>query len=408
MYDGTIFSGTGFTADGLVGGDQKSDLGSAYFGGAAVSTRTVGIHVLTVSLIQNSVNVNYEITYVPGSVEITKRPLTVTVHGASKVYNGQTGGSFSFTLGALASGDGQYSFSPKYTGPAAENKDVGVYEVSVEFAENNVTKNYEIEVIKGKLEITKKDITVSAANGSKVYDGLVGGTFDYNVSGLAYGDDKYCLGTATYSGSATKAKDVGSYTLSVTLSGNGNYNITSYSSATYTIVKKQLTVTPFANAKDYDGKGFASFDFTLDGLCQGDTKDMLGKAKFGGSATTAVNAGSYLLNVSFDNNTLTKNYEIGYRTSYAVINQKEITVTAIATDRKYNGKVGGQFDFKVEGLADGETAAILGTPIYEGTAVNAKDVGSYVLNVRFADSAAARNYKITYVSDSFEIYEDGN
>ena len=77
-------------------------------------------------------------------------------------------------------------------------------------------------------------------------------------------------------------------------------------------------------------------------------------------------------------------------------------ITAIAVDRDYDGKtVGGTFSFTVTGLVSGDSTASLGTPIYGGTAVNAKEVGTYVLTVRFDDPDVLKNYTdIEYVNDN--------
>ena len=135
---------------------------------------------------------------------------------------------------------------------------------------------------------------------------------------------------------------------------------------------------------------------------------MLGTAKFSGAATTNAGAGTHILSVSLDGNTLTKNYNVVLGTGSVVISKKAITVYAVAKDRVYDGSAGGSFSYRVEGLVSGDSESILGTAIYTGTATTASAVGSYELNVIFEKAAGLANYTVSYVSDDFEIYSAGN
>ena len=403
IYDGVQGGSFSISASGLINSETVANLGTPIYSGSATTAKNVGVYELSVTLPANTYTNNYNITYVDGLFQITPKSVTVTVATISKIYDGQVGGNFSFTISGLVSSDQSQQKTilgtATYTGAATTNKDVGTYSYTVFFSGND---NYNIaSILAGELTINKKSITVTPTATSKEYDGQVGGSFDYSVSGLVSGEFKEILGTAIFGGSATTAKDVGTYALTISIATSAaanNYTI-SYSQASFTISKKALTVTAIAPAdKEYDGQTLSGFSFIASGLVSGES---LSNPIYGGSATTAKNAGTYELTVAFNTDSVTKNYQITYQKDSVTITKKNATVTAIAPANKvYDGQVLSGFSFSATGLVNGES---LLNPIYGSTAVNAKNVGLYELTVSFDQNGTAKNYNITYVSDSVEI-----
>ena len=410
VYDGSVATSSSFSiiVDGLVNGETVSQLGSPRYTGAATTNKNVGEHKLEVSFAQNDVNKNYSITYVAGSYEITKCDLLVSVVSTSKVYDGKTGGSFSITASGLVTGETVANLgTPTYGGSAQSAKNVGVYELTVALAQNTYTNNYNITYIDGTYEITPKEITITATNVSKTYDGQTGGSFDFTVSGLVSGEAKTVLGTATYTGAATAGKDVGSYEYSVVVAGNDNYSITSITGGTLTINKRSLTVKPTATSKTYDGQigGTFGYEVASGTLASGEFLDMLGTFSFTGTAVSAKDVGSYILALSFVPADAANNYNITYSSQAAfTISKKNATVTAVApSNKEYDGTgfSSSDYGFTTDGLVAGEA---LTDPTYSGNILSAKNAGSYTLTVTFNSSnAVAKNYNITYVNATAEI-----
>ena len=404
VYDGVAGGTFSFTADGLADRDSASMLGRATYGGAASTNKNVGTYELTVSLPNNNVTNNYNITYLPGELEITPRSVTVSVNANSKIYDGLEGGNFTFTVNNMAKSDTVAIFgTPYYSGAATTARDVGTYELSVILPGND---NYDITSYEsGTFEITPKAITVTPTAAEREYDGTIGGTFDFTVTGLVDSDGKELFGTPEFAGSALTAKNAAVYSLTITLpeySGN-NYTIT-YRTGTFTIKKKALTVTAADKSKVYDGQRFDdTYGYEVSGLIDGETVDMLGKANFSGSAITAINVGEYALKVRLPSNAVTSNYVISYQDGSYKITKKALTVKAIATNRIYDGTVGGDFTVNVTGLVSKDTVAMLGNPIWSGSAATAKNAGTYTLKVQFATSTTTNNYDISYEDATFTI-----
>lgn len=404
VYDGTVGSGFSISVSGLKGTDTVAKLGTPSYSGEASTSANVGSHKLSVSLPTNTTTRNYSITYETGTYEITPKDLTVTVTNATKTYNGVAGGSFNFTVEGLVSRDSKSMLgTPTYGGEATTNKNVGTYELTISLPKNTTTSNYNITYIPGEFVVTPKSVSVTVDNVSKTYDGLTGGSFTFKVSGMASSDTVAVFGTPYYTGTATTARNVGTYSLSVTLPGNDNYTITSYKAGTFEIKPKAISVRPTATSRVYDGTVGGEFGFTVTGLVSTDSESLLGTPTYGGAAVTAKNAGTYALTVQFPSYT-GENYTISYLTGSFEIEKKALTVTAIAPEKVYDGKVSKSFSFEVDGLVDGETVAMLGTPTYSGNAVTATAVGQYTLKVRFNDNnAVLANYSISYKDAIFVI-----
>ena len=404
VYDGFTFKSESFgiAVDGnLYEGITPAELGTPIFSGKATSDKNAGTHALTVTIGTNSINSNYEITYAAGEAVITPKPITVTAMNTSKTYNGQKGGVFDFEVSSdqLAYGDTKSSLGTVvYGGAASTAKDVGAYTVTVT---SLGTSNYIIaEAHPGTFTITKKSITVTPVATTRTYDGTVGGTFSVTVSGLVSGETAAILGTPVFSGNATTAKNAGTYTLNVEYPiESQNYTVTQYNTGVLVIRKARFTVNITALSKEYDGKAVdtSKLQYTVSGLCAGDTASMLGTPQYSGSLVmnNLGTAGTYTLTISMPGN---DNYEEGSATFTYTITPKEITVTAVATDRVYDGTAGGKFSITASGLIEGEDVSVLGTPVFYGDAVTAINAGSYTLKVQF--NSTTGNYKVTKCNDT--------
>ena len=413
VYDGAECTGFSFKVTGLVGSDKVSDLGAPQYGGEATYMTSAGTHKLTVSFKDNSVTNNYEITSASGEFVIKKKPITVTAMDGTKTYNGVvTGfGAFDFEVKGLIPSESKAMLgTPVYGGEATTNKNAGAHKLTVTLPANSVTANYEITYEDGTYTITKKKVTVSFVSGSKTYDGKPG-SYDFEVNGLALSDSKSVLGTPTYT--HADEKNVGKYSVSVSLPGNENYTITSYTSGTYEIKKRALTITAVSSSKEYDGKAGGSFSVTTNagGLAAGESIDLLGTVTYGSEARNAKNAGAYDLTFTLSSGTAAQktaagNYEIKLVYGTFTITKKNASVILSAENKTYDGTAGGKFSAVAEGLASGDTLEGIGKLTFGGDAKDAKNAGRYTLTASFeATGALADNYNVTIVDCTFEIYK---
>jgi MBG domain-containing protein len=228
------------TDSGFLAGDLG--VGKITFGASRAEGESVagGPYVITPAADggANDLLGNYDVTYNPGSFTITTKPITVTADDQSKVY-GQDDPALTVTVpdGALEAGDGLSGELVRAAG-----KDVGAYAIT----KGSLTAggNYDLTVTPGTLTITKKLITVTADDKSKVYGSADPElTVTVPVGALESGD--------SLSGSLVRAagNDVGGYAITKgSLTAGGNYDLT-VTPGTLTITKKPITVTADAQTK---------------------------------------------------------------------------------------------------------------------------------------------------------------
>ncbi|MDE5654638.1 MAG: hypothetical protein K2I46_03420, partial [Clostridia bacterium] len=250
-------------------------------------------------------------------------------------------------------------------------------------------------------EIKQKSVTVGAWSSTSItYNGTAQYPRVTSVNGLV--GNESITNQLIYSGYASNINAGEGYSVSVTLPTSSNYKFDSAQSTQYNIAKKALSVRPNVASKTYDGY-VSSLDITANGLVGSHTNSSLGTPTYGGSGVSAVDVGSYSVTVTLPDNDVTKNYEITYASASFTIFKRTLQISAVASNKTYDGKVN-TFDFEVvSGLASVHTKNSLGTPMYSGSGVNAVDAGNYSVSVSLPENDVTKNYSISYTGASFTI-----
>ena len=169
---------------------------------------------------------NYEISYVKGTLTITKADeVVVTAKSYSRKY-GEANPTFEYTTsGATLSGTPSITCSTTATSP------VGEYDI---VASKGTVTNYNVTYVNGKLTITKAPLTITAKSYTiKQGDALP--TFEAEYSGFKNNETKAVLSAQpTITTSATSASEPGTYDIVVSDASATNYEI-SYVKGTLTI-----------------------------------------------------------------------------------------------------------------------------------------------------------------------------
>ena len=383
-YDGTPLTDIGFTfTEGVL---KNGDVLTAVVEGSATNVGDEGKNVVkSYKVMRDGVDVTGNYTFtdsVDGKLTINKRTVTLTSETASKEYDGTPLTKLDVTVG----GDGFV------TGEVTDVKATG----SVTFVhEGEVTNaitytegadfkgtNYTISKEEGKLSITKrggegKTITVTAANGEKVYDGtpLTDNRFDYTEGVLVDGD----VLTAVVEGSQT---DVGSSDNVVTsykvMRGKTDvttsYTFTESKKGALTVTLRGVTFTGESKSLPYTGGMQSITGITPSGLVKGHTHSGLTYKAEG------QNVGSYDGAFSGDvvikdaqGNDVTKNYNVTKTPGKLTITNASfaVTFTGESDTKVYNGEEQPITGITATGLLEGHT--------YSGLSYEAKgkDVGSY-------------------------------
>ena len=158
---------------------------------------------------------NYAITYVAGTLTITKRgagekKVKVIANDNTVTYDGQAHGEDGYTTERLVEGHKVSTVTID-----GSKTDVGTYTdllvphdaTIVDAQGNDVTKNYEITYVAGTLKIEPKKVTITAKDKSKVYDGDALTQSEFTATALEEGDThKFAVKmTAESSSSASSA-----------------------------------------------------------------------------------------------------------------------------------------------------------------------------------------------------------
>lgn len=234
-YDGTEKTVEGYTAkidnDLYTEADFKLVDSQAKIRATVPGTYQMG---LTPENFENT-NRNFNVTFVvkpDGKLTIKNRPITITADDVTVKYDGQPHGEngYSITMGSLVDG---HAATVTISG---SKTDAGEYEELlvpsgtkiVDAKGKDVTSYYDISYEDGKLTITKRDVTLTSASASKVYDGT-----PLTKPEVTVGGDGFVEGEgATYNvtGSQTdvgKSDNEFTYELNANTKAS-NYNITMY------------------------------------------------------------------------------------------------------------------------------------------------------------------------------------
>ncbi len=256
------------------------------------------------------------------------------------------------------------------------------------------------------ITIGKAHLTVTAEPQSKTYDGQTFTGFTASYSGLLNGDALGGIGlngAASFSGTATTAKNVGTWTITP---GAGNltandYDFTIFVGGMLTIDKAHLSVTADAKTKTYDGLVFTPFTATVAGFVNNETlatSGVTGTASFTGAVTTAKNAGTYGTITPALGTLAATNYDFTTFTSGTLtINKAHLSVTADAQSKTYDGQAFTSFTVTLAGFVNNETLAtsgVTGTASFSGTATTGVNSGNYAVTPA-TGTLAATNYDFT-------------
>ena len=355
-YNGEVQSVEGYTVTSNPANATVTLVGEAVASGTDAGTYPMGLKPSDFTATSpNYNNVTIEVTdgYLKIDPITDKVTVTVTEKSGSAVYNGQehsvTGYETMTANNALY--DVKKNVAETQTAAwTAKGVDVGEYPVGIvsgDFA--NTSKNFTnvvFTVVDGALTISpisEKTITVTAASGSKKYDGtpLTNNGFSCTEGVLVPGD----VLTAVVEGSATNVGDEGKNVVKsykVMRGGadvTGNYTFTDSVDGKLTILPRTVTLTSETASKEYDGMPLTRPDVSVtgDGFVSGEVTGITAT----GSVTyvsdgTVENTITYTTGAAFRE----ANYDITKLPGQLSITQSSnaIVITTASRSREYNGK----------------------------------------------------------------------
>ena len=409
-YDGEPLTNSTAKISGLVNGEKATvtATGTITDPGTAVNTYSIDWGTTKAR--------NYTVTEDLGTLAVTKNetPIIITAASDSKTYDGTalTNAGYTFTENVLAEGDVlTATVEGTITDYGTTENVVTGYQVMR--GKTDVTANYTFgDSVDGTLEIAKRTVTLTSADGEKVYDGQAltkNAQTDMTVGGDGFADGEGAVysitGSQTDEGSSANAF---TYTLNEGTKAD-NYTITTAEGTLkVTPVTDTVTVTITENSgsEKYDGTEKTVTGYTVTSI--DNTLYTEADFSFSGDATVkGTDAGSYDMKLTAaDFANTSKNFT---NVAFVIVDgtleiaKRTVTLTSADGEKVYDGQAltkNAQTDMTVggDGFADGEGAvySITGSQTDEGSSANAF---TYTLN----EGTKADNYTITTAEGTLKV-----
>ena len=366
---------------------------------------------------------NYDIDRTEGKLTVTDRDetekyeITVTANSATKTYDG-TEKTVSGVTDTTFTNDKGAQFTVEGLSATVSGTDAGEYANEVsgtpvvkDAAGNDVTKQFKVKTVNGKLVIDKRAVTIKPKDATKAYDGeplkateweVVSGSF---VDGQSIANPQYD-GSQTVPGSSESSITGWDYAEGTNAA---NYNITA-AKGSLTVTdradgeKYEITVTANSAEFTYDGnehavEGFETLEFPVDG----------NKYTVSGLSASAsgTDAGTYPNNVTGTakvtdaaGNDVTSQFSVTTESGSLVINKAKATIAPKDATKAYDGTDLKASEFVTEGFVKDQgvkSATFTGSQLDVGKSKSGID--GYVL----ADGTNANNYDITKGTGNLEV-----
>ena len=292
------------------------------------------------------VTANYTLACYPGTLTVTKRPVTLTSKSATKAYDGQPLTAHEATVGGagfVGTDGATYSFSGSQTDKGSSKNAFG-YTLTA----GTPAACYVITKVEGDLVVTAADVSgggdgdwAIVLGPSLTYTGLeqIQTLASVSYKGLAF----------DYSVTGNAQTDAGAYTM--TLVGQGNF--TGEKTVAWSIARKALTLTAGSGSRVYDGTPFTVNTVTASGFVAGEgaTYDCEGSRTDVGSSPNAVGA------IHWNANTKASNYAVTKVAGTLAVTKRPVTLTAANISKPYDGTPLAltAADISAEGLVAGES-----------------------------------------------------
>lgn len=372
--------------DGLVAGDSEADITGLTLSTSASTNSDVGHYDITAAGAENA---NYNISFVPGNLQIEPVPLLITANNKSRTY-GTVNPDFDASFSGLVADDSADDFDDlSFTTLADTHSNVGSYTLSPGGSAN---PNYIISYADGTLDITPAMLTISADDTQRFY-GDTNPIFNASFTGLVADDGPEAISGLNLSSETFADTQIGDYPIIVTGGSNPNYNITR-SNGTLSIEPRPLTITADDRSRVY-GNGNVSLTRTYNGLADFDTENAILDLRISSNFDRFAPVGTYPITLSGGTN---PNYAITLVDGTLNVTPKAATITANNVSRSY-GDTNPAFTVAVDGEVIRDSLDLSGLS-FTTAATPESAIGNYTIT---PSGALDPNYAITFIPGNLRI-----
>lgn len=417
-YDGTALTNNGAalkTEEGFVKGE-----GATYAFSGSQTTVGSSANAFTYALNSNTKAENYNITKTEGKLEVTDRSqkyeITVTANSDTQTYTG-TEHSVSGLSGTTFTNDKGVTYTVEGLSASVSGTDAGEYTNKVsgtavvkDAQGNDVTSQFNVKTVDGKLTINKREVTIKPKDVSKVYDGnalvakdwvVAEGSF---VDGQGIANPKYtgfqtAPGTSESGISEWGYKDGTNSNNYDIKSAPGTLNVTSRG-ATQTITVEANSADASYDGNEHSAKGLKTNEFEVDGK----------KYTVSGletSSPTKTDAGTYDNNITgtakvtdAQGNDVTSEFKVETKNGTLTIAKADVTIVPKDASKPYDGQPLTATDFTATGFIGNDTVTSV---VYGGSQTEAGTSTSSITSYEAAKGTNLGNYNITKGSGTLEV-----
>ena len=268
--------------------------------------------------------------------------VTITGNSDTKVYNGSEQSVTGYEVKSISNKlykttDFTFNGTATATGTDADTYQMGLKPADFENKNANFSK-VTFVVTDGSLTITKRDVTLTSASGSKVYDGTALTKPEVTVTG-----DGFVTGEVTDIKATGTITDFGEVTNTITYNEGANFKADNYEITTtegkLTITKRSVTLTSETANKVYDGTPLTKPEVTVtgDGFVTGEVTDI----KATGTITdvgTVTNTITFAKGEKFKDSNYAITKTEGTLEVTPITDKVTVTITGNTKTVRYNGK----------------------------------------------------------------------
>ena len=388
-----------YSVDGIVGNQSLKGAKITRDEGEKVGTYKVNIDFA------EGANPNYTLTSVPSTLTVTPKAVTLNVTDITKKY-GEKDPELAYTVDGIVKFGDEEDVLKGVSLMREPGEDAGEYAITATVdAKSN--PNYIVSTTDGKLTITANNdkivVTIKGRAESLQYDGK-----EHTVQGfdISTNNEAYSLKFVEYTGdSIVTGKDAGKYTMGLNASAFQNTSV-NYTNVTFNITDgvlqidpRKLVVTANPDTITYGDEIPTDFTWSADSLLDGDE---LGNIHVTLNRTGLLDAGDYAL--TFDQrNPTNNNYTVTkYVANFLTVRKKVVTVTVADTFKVYSEADPEKYEYKVDGLLEGDVLPELVLKRQAGENVLPDDE-TYAISAAFAKEEPNSNYTVKITQGNFTI-----
>lgn len=329
-----------------------------------------------------AVSDKYEISYIPGTLTVTKAPLSISAGNYTKK-QGDAMPVLKASYVGFKNGEDESVLTkqPVFSCEANEASAPAEYAVTISGAE---AENYDISYEQGCLTVVEADAVVVRAKSYSRQYGDENPVFEFETDGAALD------GTPEIVCSAVANSPVGSYTIEVKQGSIKNYNV-HFESGSLVITKAPLSISA-GNYTKKQGDAMPDFKANYAGFKNGENESVLTKQPvFSCEANETSAPADYAVTVS---DAEAENYDISYEQGRLTVTDADAVVVRAKSYSRVYGDANPVFEFETEGTV------LDGTPEIVCSADKSSQVGSYTIEVR---QGSIKNYNVHFENGSLAI-----